>query len=89
MDAKTATESAMEIALGSHQRGKVNADRAAEVVREHTCVQTNAEVGDVLVLPMLTLHRSPPSQKSKPRRTLRLDYGLEQLPTPLEWVLSA
>lgn len=89
MDANTATEGAMEIALGSHHKGKVNADRAAEVARDHTCVQTIAEVGDVLVLPMQTLHRSPPSQKSKPRRTLRLDYALEQLPTPLEWVLSA
>jgi len=45
-----------------------------------------AEAGDILVLPMLTLHRSRPADTVKNRRVLRIDYARDALPEPLQWV---
>ena len=77
---------AMEIALGSHHLGAVAAGDAAELSKEHVLETCSAKRGDVLILKMLTLHRSPPSRVTKPRRALRVDFATEALPIPLEWL---
>ncbi|MCB1337935.1 MAG: phytanoyl-CoA dioxygenase family protein [Maritimibacter sp.] len=78
---------AMQIAPGSHRLGKVPAAEAARRAEEIGGLSCAAARGDVLVLDMLTLHRSLPSTSSAPRRTLRIDYAATDLPPPLEWAL--
>ena len=77
----------MEIALGSHRAGKIPADRAAEVAASYEHELTLANPGDVLILAMLTLHRSVPATSQTPtnRRVLRIDYATQDLPSPLSW----
>ncbi|WP_108816244.1 phytanoyl-CoA dioxygenase family protein [Loktanella sp. Alg231-35] len=76
---------AMEVAIGSHQEGKIDAGQAkpyAERYQTHVC---QARRGDVLVMDMLTLHRSLPARKPSSRRVLRVDYAAIDLPYPLAW----
>ncbi|MBM7068738.1 phytanoyl-CoA dioxygenase family protein [Actibacterium sp. 188UL27-1] len=87
LDENTACNGAMDIALGSHRAGKVSADEAAQIAERHQTEITVAQPGDVLVLAMLTLHRSRPSRGSGARRVLRIDYAPSPLPAPLEWTL--
>ncbi len=85
LDANTADNGAMQIALGSHRLGKVAEPDIAETVASCEIETTEAQPGDVLVLAMLTLHRSGPSTSATPRQVLRIDYASEDLPAPLEW----
>ena len=41
--------------------------------------------GDILVLKMLTLHRSSPATTARSRRTYRVDFAAVALPVPLNW----
>ncbi|MDA5095240.1 phytanoyl-CoA dioxygenase family protein [Aliiroseovarius sp. KMU-50] len=79
LDRSTVENGAMEIALGSHREGKVSSPRASEIAGTYPTEITTAEAGDVLVLAMLTLHRSGSSATAKEsnerRRTLRVDYA--------------
>ena len=75
----------MEIALNSHRLGKVASQDAARAAQEFEREVCYAKRGDVLVLEMLTLHRSLPSKSSTPRRVFRLDYSAAHLPEPLVW----
>ena len=86
LDASTAENGAMEIAAGSHQEGLVSADKAKDVAGRYATELTIAEPGDVLVLAMLTLHRSLPGTADASRRALRIDYSLPVLPAQLGWV---
>jgi len=86
LDKNTKTNGAMEIALNSHSKGKILASQATETAQKHTTEVTTAEAGDVLVLPMLTLHRSLPSETKECRQTLRIDFACDPLPNPLKWI---
>ncbi len=86
LDACAPSNGAMEIALGSHGSGKVEAVDAQRVASKHQTEICNAESGDVLILKMLTLHRSQPSQTASHRRALRVDFANSSLPAPLCWV---
>ncbi len=85
LDAATSDNGAMEIALGSHRAGIVPAEAAERVASEHPSELCLGERGEVLVLKMLTLHRSRPATSKEPRRALRVDYAGEALPEPLHW----
>ncbi len=85
LDACTKETGAMEIALGSHSRGLVTSDFADEIATACPTEVTEAEAGDVLILSMLTLHRSRPASTPARRRVLRVDYASQKLPAPLEW----
>jgi ectoine hydroxylase-related dioxygenase (phytanoyl-CoA dioxygenase family) len=85
LDGATAENGAMEIALGSHKNGAVPSEQADTIAQRHTHALTTAEAGDILILPMLTLHRSRTSKTATPRRTLRIDYAANALPPPLQW----
>jgi hypothetical protein len=85
LDDQRAENGAMEIALGSHRLGKIV---AAEAEKEAGCLPgefCTARRGDILVLHMLTLHRSRVSRHNAPRRVLRVDYTGCDLPGDLEW----
>lgn len=87
LDAATAESGAMEIAPGSHRCGLVRTDDAAQVAARYPCEVTVAAAGDILVLHMLTLHRSPPSQSASRRSTLRFDLADFALPGGLDWAV--
>ncbi len=76
---------AMKIALGSHRRGAVLAQDAEAVAQQFPIEVCRAKRGDVLILNMLTLHASTPSESDRPRRVFRLDYAGFELPEPLAW----
>jgi hypothetical protein len=87
LDANTACNGAMEIALGRHRLGLVPASAAEACAQFCDTEITEAEPGDILILSMLTLHRSRSSQASEPRRVLRVDKSADTLPRPLEWAV--
>lgn len=85
LDANTAQNGAMEIARRSHLAGKTRTERAGLVAKGYETEITTANPGDVLIMKMLTLHRSLPSQSDEPRRVLRVDFSAASLANPLEW----
>lgn len=76
---------AMEIALGSHRGGAVPAENAATVAGQWPREICSARRGDVLILKMLTLHRSLAANDASARRAFRIDYAAVDLPAPLAW----
>lgn len=75
----------LQLALGSHRRGKIAAAAAANIAHASPVEYCVAERGDVLFAKALILHRSAPSHSKVGRRAIRVDYCAEQLPTPLKW----
>jgi hypothetical protein len=87
LDPSESDNGAMEVALGSHRAGIIpdtEARTSAQSFKVEPCL---AERGDVLVLHMLTLHRSSPALRASARRTMRIDYALTDLPAPLAWAM--
>lgn len=85
LDDTDADSGAMEIARGSHGAGKVSATEAAEVAVRYPLEACTAKRGDVLLLKMLTLHRSGSATQATSRREVRIDFASFALPTPLNW----
>jgi hypothetical protein len=85
LDACDETNGAMEIARGSEAAGIVREAEAAATAARFPTEVSVAQPGDIQVLPMLVLHCSRPAQTDTPRRALRLDYALADLPPPLSW----
>lgn len=76
---------AMDIALGSHKLGRVNAEEAEAQASTFDVETCHAKRGDVLLLKMLTLHRSSASTQPSVRRVIRCDFANTALPDPLDW----
>lgn len=76
---------AMEIAKGSHVHGRVPASKAEDIAAKYETEICRGKRGDVLVLKMLTLHRSSPAAVAGTRRVLRVDYANRTLPEPVRW----
>jgi hypothetical protein len=85
LDDSSAANGGMEIALGSHREGAVAAGEAERVARQYPGEVCQAQRGDVLVLKMLTLHRSQPATAALSRRVFRIDFTSGELPEPLRW----
>lgn len=85
IDACDETNGAMVFARGSHRSGKARREAGADTSNRYSHETCIAEPGDVLVLNMLTWHMSPASETLSPRRSLRVDFALEDLPAPLQW----
>ncbi len=85
LDDSGAETGAMEIAVGSQNAGRVPAEDAETVANSYPHHICTAQRGDILVLNMLTLHRSLPAAMPTTRRVLRIDYAAADLPTPLVW----
>jgi hypothetical protein len=85
LDDCDADNGAMEIACGSHRLGAVDSSDAQRLAADFPAEVCAAERGDVLVLKMLTLHRSLPARAASSRRALRIDYASAELPPPLDW----
>lgn len=76
---------AMQIALGSHQHGKIPAKHLANKVRGHTIETCHAQRGDVLFAKVLIAHKSTASRSEDPIRAIRIDFSAANLPYPLIW----
>ncbi len=87
LDRNTADNGAMQICLGSHKAGFVRKEEAGKVVETREVETPCAEPGDVLVLNMLTLHRSSSARRPSQRAALRLDFASGGLPVPLSWAV--
>ncbi len=85
LDPADAENGCLQLALGTHARGKVAAADAEDIANAVPVEDCVAGRGDVLFANALILHRSSPSRSSTSRRALRIDYCAEELPTPLEW----
>ena len=75
LDDADADNGAMEIALCSHLEGAIPKVEAKAVAARFQTEVTSAKSGDVLVLAMLILHRSRPSDSQGNRRVLRADFA--------------
>jgi ectoine hydroxylase-related dioxygenase (phytanoyl-CoA dioxygenase family) len=75
----------LQLALGTHARGKIAAADAEGIANASPIENCIAERGDVLFAKALILHRSSPSRASAGRRAIRIDYCAEPLPPGLEW----
>ena len=85
LDDADAQNGCLELALGSHAHGRVNAADAETVARSASLEICHARRGDVLFVKALTLHRSRSSARQTGRRTLRIDFCAGRLPSPLAW----
>lgn len=85
LDPTDAGSGPMEIALGSHHAGLIPSAAADTTAPNHQTELCTAQRGDLLILHMLTLHRSRPAIQPSVRRTLRIDFAKAALPAPLEW----
>lgn len=77
----------LEVAIGTHAFGRVNATDALRLAQSAQVELCEAKRGDVLFVKALTLHRSRPSRKGTDRRAVRVDYCAEVLSGPLEWAM--
>jgi ectoine hydroxylase-related dioxygenase (phytanoyl-CoA dioxygenase family) len=77
----------LEVALRTHELGKIRAEDVGEVVAHAPVEMCRANRGDVLLVKALTLHRSQKAKADTDRRTLRIDYCASALPAPLEWAM--
>ena len=85
LDDTDATNGAMNIAVGSHAEGIIPSKDIDNTVSKYQIESCDARRGDVLILKMLTMHGSQPSQKTGNRRVFRIDFASEELPQPLCW----
>ena len=88
LDENTLENGAMEIAPGSHKLGPVPSQDVPELMADRKTEICLSAPGDILVLSMLTLHRSRPASVPSRRRVLRLDLGPPALPEPLRWCIE-
>ena len=86
LDPCNAETGGMEFSVGSHVAGLIPFGDAVEMSEAYLNEIEEAEAGDILVLPMLTLHRSRPAETVNNRRVLRIDYARDALPEPLHWI---
>ncbi|MGH1412825.1 MAG: phytanoyl-CoA dioxygenase family protein [Pelagimonas sp.] len=76
----------MEYAKGSHMSGCVAASDAEKTALQYETEIETGTAGDLLILPMLTLHRSRPAKQPGHRAVLRIDCATQPLPAPLSWL---
>ena len=89
LDGTDRSNGAMRIAWGRHDAGFVSAAEAADMASNYPEEVCEAKLGDILILKMLTLHGSKPSQMVSNRRAIRIDFASFDLPAPLRWKYEA
>ena len=86
LDSASQSDGALRVIPGSHRRGRLSPEAVARMSscsKEAVC---EADVGDVLVMRPLLLHRSPQARGASRRRVLHLEYSSASLPEPLAWL---
>lgn len=85
LDPADESNGALIVIPGSHSRGRIPADEAANVAKRlgsHIC---SVQAGDALLLRPLILHASSKSTSVVPRRVIHLEFAAIDLPDPLDW----
>ena len=77
----------LEIARGSHRRGRVAATEIRKIVERSQIFVGTGQTGDVLAMKLLAVHSSKRAESPAHRRVLHVDYASLPLPAPLEWAL--
>lgn len=89
IDANSDENGPMELALGSHRKGKILSQNTGRVTSSCEIEVCRANSGDVLVVHALTLHRSKSARIPSTRRAFRADYAQRELLSPkLQWALT-
>ncbi len=87
LDETDSSNGAMQISLGSHVNGIVPSQNAETCALQNPIESCDAARGDVLIMQMLTLHASKPSDIATQRRVFRIDFASFDLPAPLAWAV--
>jgi hypothetical protein len=83
LDACDATNGALKVVPGSHQRGVVPAEAiAAQTTAATVCA---VPAGGAMLMKPLLLHASNRSTSDRPRRVIHLEFSAAELPTGLAW----
>lgn len=75
----------MEFAVGDYSNQKIPAAEIEKHAAKGITETEIAQAGDVLLLKMLTPHRSKAARTPRRRRVLRLDFANFALESPLQW----
>jgi hypothetical protein len=78
----------LEVAIGSHQLGRLAGKDMSEAVRHNGIFVGQGRAGDVLVMKTLAVHSSKRAASPCHRRVLQVDYATMDLAAPLEWMLD-
>ncbi len=85
LDPSTPDNGPLEIALGTHEFGRIESGQIDHRVRHAKTERCCAEAGDILIAKALILHRSAAARFGAARRALRIDYADHVLDPPLRW----
>ena len=86
LDAVPADNAPLLVALGSHRRGRIPADRLAAVVAGSVQYACLAAPGDIWISATGIAHASRPAERPTHRRVLQVDYAASPLPNGLQWL---
>lgn len=84
LDGCDADNGALAVVPGSHRRGRLTAAQLAELPLEAFQVHT-ADLGDVLLMRPLLVHRSSPARQPAHRRVLHVVYAAEDPSERIRW----
>ena len=85
LDDSDESNGALRIIPGSHQYGRLDAERIAKLVLESSPRVCEVRRGGVLVMRPLLLHASSAAQTPAHRRVVHLEFSAAELPGGLEW----
>ncbi|MVN77196.1 phytanoyl-CoA dioxygenase [Hymenobacter sp. HMF4947] len=83
LDDCDATNGALKVVPGSHQRGVVPPETIADFTATPTVCAVPA--GGAMLMKPLLLHASNRSTSTRPRRVIHLEFSAEELPAGLAW----
>lgn len=84
LDASEADNGPLRVIPGSHEQGRLSAERVAAYPKADTVVCTVPRGGALLMRPLL-LHASSACLTPKARRVIHLEFSADELPVGLEW----
>jgi ectoine hydroxylase-related dioxygenase (phytanoyl-CoA dioxygenase family) len=85
LDDANAANGALRVLPGSHQWGRLSADRIAVLRRQQADVLGAVPAGGALLMRPLLLHASSRSACPQHRRVLHIEYAGFRLPDRLSW----
>ena len=75
----------LEVIPGSYKFGRLSHEDVLKKTTDASTLNCLANVGDLLAMKGLTIHRSLKAHKPHNRRVLHLEFCSKPLPTPLAW----
>lgn len=85
LDATDELNGALKVIAGSHQEGRLEAERIGELKETGELAVCRVPRGGILLMRPLLLHASSAGSKPAHRRVIHLEFSAEKLPEGLEW----